>query len=82
MMFDDIDIRFETWADNKTPRKWVVSKVRYNEEDGFWDYKDLTGTTEVEFGTPFAAYNYAKNLLKRWKKKYSDAIIIIEEEVV
>ena len=81
-MEHDIDIKFERWCDNKEPRKWVVSKVRYNEEDGFWDYKDLTGTTDVVFGTPFAAYNYAKNLLKHWKKKYPDAIIIITEELI
>lgn len=78
-MLDDINIRFETFASRKMIRKWVVSEVRYDcEWDGYCVHK-LTDNEYCEFGTPFAAYKHAKNLSNKYKKKYSDAVVVIKE---
>lgn len=78
-MLSDTNVNFICFASRKSIRKWVVSEVRYDYEwDGYCVHK-LGENEYCEFGTPFAAYNHAKNISNKYKKKYSDAVVIIEE---
>ena len=80
-MLDDTDVKFICMASKKTVRKWVVSSIRYEfDYDGFFE-KKLEFPERSEFGSPFDAYRHAKSILRKYKKQWSDAIVVIEEEV-
>ena len=77
-MLGDTDIVYTSLANNKILRKWVVDSVLYdNDFDGYFTY--TLGDEYQEFGTPYAAYNYAKNLVRKYKKKWSDARVVVKE---
>lgn len=76
----DIDIKWKCLASNKVVRKWIVSETHYDEEHGAYCTYKLKDTEYAEFGTPFGAYTHAKNILNKYKKKWKDAQILIEEK--
>ena len=80
-MLSDTTVNLISIASRKTPRKWVVTGVKYDiDSDGYCYhvFKPL-GNEYCEFGTPFGAYKHAKNLVNKYRKTYSDAVVVIEE---
>ena len=78
-MLEDTDVYFECLASRKLVRVWIVSEVRFDyDSDGYC--KLPLGTYEYcVFGSPFDAYTHAKNLSRKYKKKYWDAVVVIKE---
>lgn len=81
-MFDDLNIVWETLANDKCLRQWVVSEVRYDFEDDCYGVIHFGPDEQVSFGSPFPAYNHAKNLYNYYRKQYPDVRIVIEEVAV
>ena len=78
----DRDIKWEHLGSNKITRKWVVTEIHYDfDYDTYCIYK-LEKTEYAQFGTPFGAYTHARNILNKYKKKWTDATIVIKEESV
>lgn len=78
-MLSDTNVKWITWVDKHTPRKWCVTEIRYdNDYDGYCVH-ELGENEKCVFGTPFAAYKHAKELSNKYKKKWSDAVVIINE---
>lgn len=81
-MLGDTSINFISIASRKEIRKWVVSEVEYDfDYDGHCSHK-LGENEYCEFGTPFAAYNHAKSLVNKYRKKWSDVRVVIKEVCV
>ena len=66
---------------SQKPRLWAVEEIRYDYESGGW-YSSLklnkTGEYK-EYGNPTTAYKYAKSLLGKYRKIYTDCNIVIRE---
>lgn len=77
--YNNSDINWKCLASNKIARKWVVDEIHYDEEHGTYSIYKLNQPESAIFGTPFGAYTHAKHILNKYKKKWSDAIIVIKE---
>lgn len=78
-MLNDTSVQLISFASRKSIRKWVVCEVRYDYEwDGYCTH-NLSTNEYCEFGTPIAAYRHAKNLVRKYRKQYCDATVIIKE---
>jgi hypothetical protein len=82
-MLNDTTVNLISIANKKTIRKWVVCGVKYDFDHEWYSYHGFKlGDNEYcEFGTPFAAYKHAKNLVNKYRKTYSDAVVVIVEKV-
>lgn len=78
-MLEDTDVYFECLAYKKMIRVWVVSEVRYDYDDDGYCRHCLNGNEYCVLGSPFDAYTHAKKLSRKYKKLYSDAVVIIKE---
>ena len=78
-MLNDVDIKFITYADKHSYRKWKLTEIRYDFENGSYCSHQLNEQESITFGTPYDAYTHAKYVLRKYKKKYNDAIIVIKE---
>lgn len=82
-MLEDINIRWIALSNNKVIRKWIVSSIQFDfESNGSYCYKKLVENEYCEFGSPFPARVHAMNLVRKYKKQYSDVMVIIREEYV
>ena len=79
-MLNDTSINLISIGNKHILRNWSVVELRYDfEGDGSYCSKKLNENEYAVFGTPFVAYNHAKNLVRKYRKKYDDAVIVIKE---